>query len=211
MINEIIDRSTLREKRIIKAQHNFNFPSDKSAPSSKLKHEDLIYLELLDGHVLVFVELDALLVQLVHRVHEVLQLVLEHVGRAEVQELRASLHGDLLGELEQQLVDQVRVLDDDGHLLEEVVVGDLEVLDVLRGEVRGLVELHGLLGQPVGLEGEEALGGLASVEDEADGLVDRGLVGEVGLEQLRAEVVAELRALVPAHLEVVDLDLKQEF
>ena len=81
-----------------------------------------LVLELLDRHGLVLVKLDRLLVHVVHRVHEVLQLSLEHIRSAEVQELAARFGRDLLGELEEYLVHQMRVLYDNGDLAEEAVV-----------------------------------------------------------------------------------------
>lgn len=49
-----------------------------------------LLLVLLEHHVLVLVELDGLLVQLVHRVHHGPQLCLQRVRRPQVQELRAA-------------------------------------------------------------------------------------------------------------------------
>ena len=109
-------------------------------------------LELLDRHGLVLVELDRLLVHVVHRVHEVLQLSLEHVRSAEVQELAARFRRDLLGELEENLVHQVRVLNDDGDLAEEAVVRHLQVLDLLWRKIICLVELNSGLSQTIGLQ-----------------------------------------------------------
>ena len=109
-------------------------------------------LELLDRHGLVFVKLDRLLVHVVHSVHEVLKLSLEYVRSAEVQELAARFRRDLLGELEEYLVHQVRVLYDDGDLAEEAVIGHLQVLDLFWRKIVCLVELNCGLGQTVGLQ-----------------------------------------------------------
>ena len=69
----------------------------------------------------------------------------------------------LFRKFKKQFVNQVRVLDDDRHLDEQVVMGHLQVLDALRREVAGLVKLDGHRGQTVCLEAQEALACLGSV------------------------------------------------
>ena len=69
----------------------------------------------------------------------------------------------LFRKFKKQFINQVRVLDDDRHLDEQVVMGHLQVLDALRREVAGLVKLDGHRGQTVCLEAQEALACLGSV------------------------------------------------
>ena len=42
-------------------------------------------------------------------------------------------------------------------------------------------------------------------EDETDGLVDGGLIGEVRLQQLRRQEAAEVSGLVPADVKVINV------
>ena len=73
----------------------------------------------------------------------------------------------LFRKFKKQFVNQVRVLDDDRHLDEQVVMGHLQVLDALRREVAGLVKLDGHGGQTVCFEAQEALACLGSVWKES--------------------------------------------
>ena len=103
------------------------------------------------------------LIQLIDGNDEVLQLLFEDIGRSEVEKLTSGLDGYLLRELQEQLVDEVRVLDHDRNLLEETVVGDLQVLDVVGAKVGRLVQLNRHRGQAVRLQRQESLACLGGV------------------------------------------------
>ena len=50
---------------------------------------------------------------------------------------------------------------------------------------------------------------LSLTEDETDGLLDGCLIGELRLQELRREKVAELTGLIPANVLVVNIHLSQ--
>ena len=55
------------------------------------------------------------------------------------------------------------VFDDDRDLGEHRLETDVEVLDLIRGEVVVLEHLDGILGHPVGFQGQESLGSLCRI------------------------------------------------
>ena len=119
-----------------------------------------LLLILLQHHVLVLVELDRLLVQLVHGVHHRAKLGLQGVGGAKVKELGATdIEGETLLHLQHQRVHQVRVLDHDRDLGEHRFVTDVKVFHRVGSEVSLLEHLNGLLGHPV----KEEFGGMLEV------------------------------------------------
>ena len=103
------------------------------------------------------------LVQFINSNDQILELLLQNVGRAQIQKLTSGLDRNLFRKFEKKFVDQVRVLDDDGHLLEERVVSHLEVLDAFGTEVAGFVQLDGHRRQTERLQGQETLTRLGCV------------------------------------------------
>jgi len=103
------------------------------------------------------------LVQFINSNDQILELLLQNVSRAQIQKLTSGLDRNLFRKFEKKFVDQVRVLDDDGHLLEERVVSHLEVLDAFGAEVAGLVQLDGHRRQTERLQGQETLTRLGCV------------------------------------------------
>ena len=117
-----------------------------------------LLLELLQHQVLMLVELDALLVELVHGVHHGPDLGLQGGGSPEVEILGpARGQRQLLLHVQQQGVDQVGVLDHDGDLGQHRLEADVEILDGVRREVAVPEHLDGVLGHSVGLQREETL------------------------------------------------------
>ena len=116
-----------------------------------LLDEPGLFLELLQHQVLVFVELDAFLVQFIHRVHHGSQLSLQSCGCAQVEILISSRRsGKLILNLQKEGVHQMGVFDDDRDLGEHRLETDVEILDLVRGEVVVLEHLDCVLGHPVG-------------------------------------------------------------
>ena len=123
-----------------------------------------LLLELLQHQVLMLVELDALLVELVHGVHHGPDLGLQGGGGPEV-EILSTARGQrqLLLHVQQECVDQVGVLDHDGDLSQHRLEADVQVLDRVRGEVILLEHLDGVLRHPIRLQRQKSLGSLRRV------------------------------------------------
>jgi hypothetical protein len=71
--------------------------------------------------------MDPCLVKFINRSDQKLELLLENIGSSEVKELKSGFDRNLLRKFQKELVDEVRVLDNDGNLSEEVVMGHLEL------------------------------------------------------------------------------------
>jgi len=52
-------------------------------------------------------------------------LFLENIGSSKIKELKSGFDGNLFGKFQEEFVDEVRVLNDDGNFGEEVVMGHL--------------------------------------------------------------------------------------
>lgn len=140
--------------------------------------------------------------------------------------------GRLRGQLVQQRGEEVRVVDGEGQLDEDVVVAEAALLKAcgesavwfagarrsrvlwdipLGGELALLVGGHELGGQAEGAQAEGTLGAAADVVDEGDGtLVHLLLVEELVLDGVEVDEVAHAGAGVPADILGVNVDLAQE-
>ena len=101
----------------------------------------------------MLVELDALLVELVHGVHHGPHLSLQGGCSAEVEILSSTRgEGQLLLHVQQEGVDKVGVLDHDGDLRQHRLETNVKILDRVRREVVVSEHLDGVLGHSVGLQ-----------------------------------------------------------